>query len=59
MCRIAGLKTAAFQAVAHLLVGGMFARGWKGWTWDTVFNPNTLVALLLTVVETVVFFATR
>jgi FtsH-binding integral membrane protein len=36
--RVAGHKSEAFQAVAHLFVGGLFAAGWVeyGFTWTGI-----------------------
>lgn len=53
--RVGGETGAAFQAVAHLFVGGAFAAGWRGWSTDTLKTTPFIQGLVLTAVETACF----
>lgn len=60
--RIFGVTSIAFQAVAHLWVGGLFAVA-VALRWHDVPNTNRLnywwMACALTVVETIMFLVSR
>ena len=62
--RIAGHKSEAFQAVAHLFVGGLFGASYV-WRLDKTFTGDDksfgylLVAVSLSVVELICFLFTR
>jgi hypothetical protein len=51
--RVVGYKSPAYQALAHLLVGGMFVAGWHG---RLLYLG---LAVLLSLVELVVFVLDR
>lgn len=54
--RVGGETSPAFQAAAHLFVGGAFTAGWKGWSWETLLSKYFAQGVALTVVETACFF---
>jgi hypothetical protein len=57
--RIGGVTHPAFQAIAHLFVGGLIVAGWHGWKRETVRDSFTIQAILLSITETVVAVSTR
>lgn len=50
--RVAGVTHPAFQAVAHLYVGGLIVAGWRGWNRNTLHQPPTIHAIVLSIIET-------
>lgn len=54
LLRATGHKSQSFQAAAHLFVGGLLGAYFDGW--NTGF---LIIAVVLTVVEIVCFFALR
>lgn len=54
LLRVAGVKTLLCQALAHCFVGGLFGAYFAGKN-----KQYLILALSLTVLETVVFLATR
>jgi hypothetical protein len=56
--RIAGHKSEAFQAAAHLFVGGLLTAGWvadKSRFWPSTWKFYTWLAIALSVVEVACF----
>lgn len=57
--RISGVTHPAFQATAHLFVGGLIVAGWHGWNRSTLTDGRTALAIALSFLETVVAVITR